>query len=179
MAHDYGDFASKPKNTDLEELSTLAKMAYEQKLAVEAAEEALAEAKRKLNDTIERAIPEIMAKCGMEEFKTEGGLKVKVKPIIRASIAKARRPLAHAWLRDNGYGGLIKSKITIGFGMGDEEKATALKEQLEANYGDVKADDTVHPATLKSWATERLEAGDTFPQDLFGVHKMDRAEVSV
>ena len=53
-------------------------------------------------------IPEALQAVGMKGWISSDGSSVVVEPFVSASITKARKDEALAWLDDNGHGDLIK-----------------------------------------------------------------------
>lgn len=162
------------------ELSQLQKLA-EQQAAAEAKvaqiEAQLNKAREELRDLSERQVPELMDQIGIEEFKTSSGLLIKVDETIRASIPKAKAPLAFAWLKEHGHASLIKRVIKVAFGKGEEELANDLHDKLAEHY-EVADDASVHPSTLAAFVREMLRDGEEVPLDLFGVHRQRTSQVS-
>lgn len=161
-------------------LAELSKLADEQAQAaarVADLEAQLEKARDEFRDISERRLPEKMDELGMEEFKTKTGLKIKVKEVIRASIPKPRQGEAFRWLRENGFGGLIKRAIAVKFGKGEDETAEKLAHDLAEKY-EVEDNASVHPSTLKAFVSEQLADGHEIPMDLFGVHRQRTAVIS-
>lgn len=171
---DFGAYADYTQAQDdgnaLAELSLLADRQAEAALRVAELEKQLEEARDRLRDISERQLPEKMDELGMEEFKTRTGLRIRIKEAIRTSIPKARQAEAFEWLRQNGYGGLIKRIVAVKFGKGEDEVAEKLARDL-ANGHEVDDTASVHPSTLRSFVTEQLTNGVDLPLDLFGVHR--------
>jgi len=94
---------------------------------------------------------------------------VQVAPVVYAHITEDKRQAAHAWLRQHGFGDLIKHQVTASFGAGEDDMAHAVKHHLEGLGVAVQDKESVHHSTLRAWARERLEAGDDIPEDLFGL----------
>lgn len=115
----------------------------------------------------EQTIPEHMDSLGMEEFTTTSGVKVKVKSFFGGNIKEENREAAFAWLRENNKGAIIKTAISMTFGMGEEEKAAEVQENLVESCIPFTAKESVHPATLISFVKESLEGGIPLP-DIFG-----------
>ena len=171
---DFGAYAEYAKAQDdtnaLAELSLLADRQAEAALRVAELERQLEEARDQLRDISERQLPEKMDELGMEEFKTRSGLRIRIKEAIRTSIPKTRQAEAFEWLRQNGYGGLIKRVVAVKFGKGEDEVAEKLARELAQGH-EVDDNASVHPSTLRSFVTEQLTSGVDIPLDLFGVHR--------
>lgn len=167
----YADYAqARDDGNALAELSLLADRQAEAALRVAELEKQLEEARDRLRDISERQLPEKMDELGMEEFKTRSGLKIKIKETIRGSIPKARQSEAYRWLRDNGFGGLIKREVKIPFGMGEDEKAQSLLSSLGEEY-DYDDKTSVHPSTLQAFLREQLSEGANIDLEMFGAYR--------
>ena len=77
---------------------------------------------------------------------------------------------AYKWLRDNGYGDLIKNEIAVPFGRGEDERANDLLKTLVNNGYEPNQKTVVHPQTLKAFVKEQLESGKELPLDLLGAY---------
>lgn len=175
---DYSEYVEQP--TSDHALSQLSQLADKQAAAdarVKQIEAQLEKAREEYRDISERKIPELMDELGMEEFKTKTGLKIKIKETIRASIPKAKQDAAFDWLRNHGYGGLVKRFVSVSFGKGEDEMAEEAFRELIQRYEGVDDKSSVHPSTLKAFINERLAEGDEIPMDLFGVHRQRSAVI--
>lgn len=167
-----------PANEGLAQLSQLATDLYLAEVrAAECAEVAKA-ANENVRRIAEGLIPELMAELGMEEFKTTSGISLSIKPSYRASILKARREEAYAWLDENGEGDMIKHSIVAGFARGQDESADELRERLEGEGFNVKDEEKIESSTLRAWVKRMLEEGKMIPMDLFGAAKVDIAKIT-
>ncbi len=167
--HDYSEY-EQPKSEDvLSQLSDLAEDMAKEEAVVKEYEAKIKIKQDRIRDISWNLIPELMKGIGIEKFTTSSGLDIAVTEDVKASIPATRRGEAFAWLRTNGYGGLIKRVIAMSFGRGEDEEAAKVLEVLKDL--DVAADDKedIHWQTLKGFVKEKLEDGDDFPMDLFGV----------
>lgn len=158
-------------------MQDLEKMAEEQvaaEIAVADAEQALAEAKRVLSDVQEHRLPGAMESLGLEEFKTQDGLKIKLDKKLRTSITAKNQAEAMAWLREHGHNALIKRQLTVL--AQDDEQGEELAELLR-QY-DVSDKATVPWQTMDKFVREMLEEGENIPQDVFGVYHQKKAKVT-
>lgn len=140
---------------------------------------ALEEKQGKADKIRRRTLPDLMAELGMEEFKLTTGEKVTIKEDIKCGLTEDNKPIGYAWLRDHDYGGIIKTKVSLDFGKGDEAQAKAAVEALQQAGFDPDCADSVHPATLKSFVKERLESGDDIPLATFGVYEFKEAKIAL
>ncbi len=149
--------------SDLKTLAQLAEKQAQAEAAVESAEAALKARKRELASLSETQIPELMDKLGLTEFKTTTGFKLVVDEKIRASITKKNKAAAFSWLRKNGHGKLIKTKVTL---LPSEKDLAALRKGLKKLDEDYSEDPSVHASTLSAFARTELEEGRELPESL-------------
>ena len=140
-------------------------------------EEELVRVKNDLRLVQEEELPSALAEHGLKSLQMEDGSVVNVDPFYSASIPKDRTVEALGWLRDNGFGDLVKNTVSASFGRGLDDKAQALLEDLERRGMDVSQKQWVEPMTLKAFAKEQIEKGSALPSDLFGVYVGQKARV--
>lgn len=176
--YDYGEVEELASPGDLKKLSELAKAMFDAEEAVRKADEKLKEEKAKLRGIAERDIPALMDQCGVSEFATTTGLKLKIKRLIRASISKANLLKAVAWLDKHGHGGLVKRNVSIDFTRQQEEEAKGLADELrEKGFENVATKHAVHAGTLSAWVKERRSNGEAVPEKLLGVSEHTVAKI--
>lgn len=170
----------------LARVADLVRLASDQAAALEQANANAALAKASLGRTLREDLPELMRELTLTELKLEDGTEVEVRDEVDCGITEASRQAAHAWLREHGFGGLIKAAITVYFGTNEEELMAETLEVVTAHLeGTDKVPEVieaVHPATLKAFIKERRAAaaeapGDVPPNDLFGVFPYSVAKV--
>jgi len=163
-----------------DKLVKLAELAAQQMVAeakVEDVEVELQKAKSALRDIAVKQIPELMDEVGIEEFTTTTGLHITVIEAIRASITKEKRAKAMEWLKEHGYGKLIKHNFTLAPQSPDQ--AEAMREKLDAFELEYKDSPTVHPSTLSAWVRGKLEDGEDIPLELLGVFRQRASKVDI
>lgn len=158
-----------------DKLAQITALALEQKrheATVARLEEALAVAKEDLNIIAEDKIPTLMDEVGMQEFVMSDGSKVKTTKKTRGSINEKRRPMAHAWLDDNGHGNLLTRQFIVDFDKDQEDQAAEFKAVLEESEDPLRyaQKNTIRWQTLDKFVTEQMSEGEDFPQELFGVY---------
>lgn len=179
MTNDYSKFIeSAPSSDGLAQLSELTTDLYLAEIAAAEAAEAAKEAQAKVRDIAEHRIPELMIQLGMSEFTTTNGIKLKINDVYRASIPKARRDEAHAWLDEHDEGGMIKNNVIVGFGRDQGEAAGSLLTDLTNQGFNVKNEEKVESSTLRAWVKRQLEAGADIPMDLFGAAQIKQAKIT-
>lgn len=151
---------------------------------MKAHEAAAKECKDKLFKLTSDLIPSRMDELGTPYIGLPDGRKVEVVDAVSARVPKAKKPEAYQWLRENNAGALIKNELTVTFGKGEDEQATALADELEGRDLPVSQDENVHWRTMESYVKERLEkekkkeVDGEIPHDLFGIFEYRKAEIS-
>ena len=160
---------SQVDNNDLRQVAALVRqqLTLEQRVEDLAAE--LKKAQLDLSHISAEALPALLAEHGLSELRMADGSKVTVSTVISASISKDRSHDAHGWLRDNGFGDLIKNTVAVTFGKGEDDKAQTLVRELDGNGFNVDQKEGVHPSTLKAFCKEQIEKGVEVPSELFGL----------
>lgn len=156
---------------DLNQLQEMAERQAQAQAEVARLEAELNRAKETLKDLAERQVPELMDQIGIEDFRTRTGLRIRIEESIRASIPKERTFEAFAWLQSNNSASLIKRKVAVEFGKGEDAAATELAAYLKKQGYAPENEAKVHPQTLGAWVREKLKAGVEIPLDLFGVFR--------
>lgn len=164
-------------STTLERLVAMAedmRSAAEDVAANKRALEAATERYKRL-ETVD--LPELMREIGVPALTLPDGTALQLADDFSCGITEEKAPAALAWLRENGFGALIKSVVSAEFGRGEEERAQQASKLLQDNGFDPAAKETVHPQTLKSFIREQMEAGKPPPFDLFSIHVMAKAKL--
>lgn len=165
--------------SDLARVSVLGEQLIAKQTELAEAEEKVKELKDIVTRIEREDLPALMAEVGLQEVRLMSGQLISIKEEVNASISAANRSAAHAWLLANGFGGIIKTGVTVIFGKGEHEDAEKIASELQNRYNDheVDLDESVHPSTLKAFVKERMKAGDSLPLDLFGVYVYSKAVV--
>jgi small-conductance mechanosensitive channel len=179
MEADFEDkLASSVEKLDQSDLATvagLAKAIRDQEEAIAALEADLKQAKKSLMKMTDEDLPTMLAEIGLSSMTLDDGSEVSVKQTYGASILVDNRPKAYQWLRDNGFGDIVKNTVSCSFGMGEDEKAEQFRSIAEERGYLAEQDTSVHSSTLRAWVKERVENGDDFPMELFGAYVGQRA----
>ena len=112
----------------------------------------------------------LFSEVGLSELKLSDGRKLKVSEYFRASILVENRELAYTWLRNNGFGDLVKNQISCSFGRNEDEKARGLIDTLNEKGYQSSQREWVEPSTLRAFIREQHEAGSQLPMDLLGAY---------
>lgn len=169
---DLEDIAMQLSSVDNNDLKQVAGLVRQQILLEQRVEDLTAELKRAQADLAQisgETLPAALAEHGLSELKMADGSKVTVATVISASISKERSDRAHQWLRDKGFGDLIKNTVAVNFGKGEDDKANDLIRELVTEGYVVDQKEAVHPSTLKAFCKEQIENGKDIPSELFGI----------
>ena len=169
LKHDSGDLKSLQEN-DLASLGSLIQKQLDLDTQIEELETTLTEVKRERDILSSETIPLKMQELGINETTMKDGSKVTVREGFHCRIPKEKVDEAHAYLRANDLGDIIKNTVATSFGTGEDNMAGDLAGYIQSTYGvtpDVK--ESVHPSTLKATLKKRHEEGLTDPDDLFGI----------
>ena len=159
--------------SDLQRAVQLAELLLKLRQNVERLETELEAAKKDMRRVEQEDLPDLMQELGLETFKLTTGELIEVKPEVDCGISEERRARAHAWLTENGFGGLIKTEVVAKFGREEREAAVACAQQIGGEMIE-----RVHPSTLKSFVKEQMAAGNPVPFDLFGVHPYNKVKIT-
>ena len=145
-------------------------------------EERLRKLKEQYRRLSEEDLPQKMAELGMQDLRLEDGSRITIDMFYATRINKNNRGAAHAWLRQQGHGDIIKNQVSVSFGKGEDETALETMTLLEKEglFPDQK--ESVHPSTLKGFVKERIESGDSAftpdTQKLFSVYQGKRTKIT-
>jgi hypothetical protein len=159
----------------LDRIKELATQAKTQEMAVTQLTNALAEAKRLLDKTLTRDLPELMDSAGIPSITVSHlgwTFTVSVKTFYSASIGakwdEERRKAAFKWLEDHGHGSLIKTEVAVQFPRDDRDMVTPFIGQLDDMGYTYMLKEGVHSGTLTAWLKEMASSGQIPPLDVIG-----------
>jgi hypothetical protein len=169
---DFDMSESASNETSMQRLVSMAKEAIDTEQLVEELEDNLSELKKRLNKTKTVDLPDLMAECGMSEFKTDTGFRITVDDFVSGSLPKdeMRRDEALKWLERNGASSLIKTELNLQFGKSEHNRALALVSDLADKGYKVQSKMGIHPQTLIAHIKERLKGGDEVPLETLGLY---------
>ena len=125
----------------------------------------------------ESVLPGLFTEVGLSELKLQDGRLVKVSNFYGASIKEENKEAAYKWLRDNGFGDLIKNQVSCSFGMDEDEKARGLINTLSEKGYQSSQREWVEPSTLRAFIREQTEAGNDIPLNLLGAYIVQRTTI--
>lgn len=176
LARDAGQ--TLPDDASLAQVSDLAQrqLALEDEIAD--LEARLSERRERLNRITFDELPAALAELGLRDIRLSNGARVEVQDFVQASIPERRREAAHAWLRDHGFGDLVKHELTVTFAKGEDAEAATAARVLEEHGWHPADRERVHPSTLKAFLREQIREGTEIPLDLFGAHAGQRTKIT-
>ena len=126
----------------------------------------------------EQTIPEAMQAAGISMLKLKDGSAVEVFPFYAAKIPASKQDEAFTWLRNNGYGDIIKNNVTLTFGKAEDNVAKSLFMDLRNKGHNVVQKEKVESMTLKAFVKEQVKNGQEIPMDLFGVYVANKTKLT-
>lgn len=127
----------------------------------------------RLKQLAEDHLPLLMTSVGLTELALVGGGKIKIKPDYYGSVAQTRMDQAFDWLTQRNMAGIVKTEFKIEASEISKEEIAKIEE--ETGFP-ITTKRTIHPATLKSFVKERMEANDPeFPKELFAASMVQKA----
>jgi hypothetical protein len=160
-------------------LQLLLKLANDQLVAerqVDTLKALLKDAEAELKEIQTYRIPEVMAEAGINSVDTPTHL-IRVTDELKVSISEKNKPHAHAWLRDNDHGDIIKNQVVIRIPAGRDEVADKVINYAAELSVDAERSESVHPGTLKAFCKEMQAQGEDLPEDLLGVFNFRKSKI--
>ena len=167
---------NKVSEGETSKLSSLIRQSIDLGKEVELAEKHLKDLQQRKRTVDEEDIPSLMDQLGVESLTVDGN-KVSIDKYVSARIPDDRREEAFSFIRSIGEGDIIKNEVVVGFGMGQDNIAGSVVDDLRNKGLDPAQTTPLHPMTLRTWAKTRIEKGDTIDFDLFGVYVGNRAKI--
>ena len=163
-------------DTSLKALADKCKLLEFAEQEVSELEDKLKDKKEAARKLLEEEIPQFLAEKGLASITLENGTEVKISEEVRPGIKVADRSYCYAWLRDNGYGDLIKNNVSVSFAMGEDAQAIKLKTAIEDLGMASNEKEDVHYQTMKAFVTEQHKKGVSLP-DEFGVYVANKTKL--
>jgi hypothetical protein len=124
-------------------------------------------------------MPELMKELELKNFELQDGTHISVDEDLKCNITEANRSAAHAWLRSNKHGGVIRTTVAVNYAAGETKLAIENSKAIAKITGrETAVVETVHAGTLKSLLKELRRKGKKIPADLFGLFPFSRAKVT-
>ena len=168
-----------PTNESLAQVSSLVARQVSLEDEIEELENLLKARRAELQRLSTDEVPAALSELGISDLKLVTGEKVEIVPFVQASIPVARREEAFVWLRDHGYGDIVKHEIKLLFGKADDDIARVATDLLRESGFSPEDKEFVHPQTLKAFVREQTEQGaEGFPLDLFGAYLGQKSKIT-
>jgi hypothetical protein len=168
LAADAAEQQQSQKKLSLAEVQLLCENLWFVEGQIASLESELSEVKSVFRDLAEKRIPEAFNDLGLKSLQLTDGTTINLQDMIAATINDENRAAAHNWLRENGYGDIIKNEIIVSFGKDEDKYADVIYDRLVHEGGlQPMRQEKVHPSTLKAFVKERLKSGEPFPADTF------------
>lgn len=166
------------EGVNLGEVGALARALTEAEDDIERIEAQLKVAKERERRLREEDLPAAMAELGLTKIKLETGETIETKLDVYCAITAAQKGVAFEWLDGHGFGGLIKSELSVDFGRDELGLAKEMAKTIAESYGkSASLSQAVAPQTLKAWLKEQLTAGADVPLSLFNARPVTVAKV--
>lgn len=165
-------------SANLNQVQQLCQMMMDAEAVVQATEDLLKANKERYRYLQEEAIPTAMQELGLSSVTLETGEKLTIKQDVYASISNEDKQEVYDWLKEHGFGGLIKTEVSVAFGRDDQEKAVEFYQKLSKDGLQPDLQQGVHASTMKAFLREQIAAGTAIPLDLFGARPVWQAKLS-
>ena len=136
----------------------------------------LKDLKAKKRTIDEEDIPSLMEELGVQSLTVDGN-KISVEKYVSARIPDDRKEDAFNFLRSIGEADIIKNDVVVTFGMGQDNMAGAILDDLRGQGLEPNQKTHIHPMTLRSWVKNRIESQQDIDYDTFGVYVGNRAVI--
>ncbi len=130
-----------------------------------------------IRELVETDIPLQLQQMGLKKATLEDGTEIKLSSMYFASVKEINKARAYKWLRDNDFGDLIKRKLSVDFGKGDDSVASTTKKTLEKLGLLVSDKEAVNPQTLNGFVREQIREGNNIPREILGVYQKNEAKI--
>ena len=170
------DAFNKVSEGETSKLSTLIRQSIDLDKQVKDAEQYLKDLQYKKRTVDEEDIPSLMEQLGVESLTVDGN-KVTIDKFVSARIPDDKKDEAYSFIRSIGEGDIIKNEVVVGFGMGQDNVAGAVVDDLR-NQGLTPSQKThIHPMTLRTWVKNRIDNSQEIDFDMFGIYVGNRAKI--
>ena len=182
-----------PSDGDLRQVAALIQQQFDAQLTVARLEAQLKDANETLRVIAEQDLPQAMLACGVNNFTTDSGLKVKIEDKFRcgqlddAPEKDDGRPLtdrlaALTWLEEHRHGDLAKRVVSVILGRASLDDAVRLIQLIRSSPGGnqlaIDHRRFVPWNTLSSFARKQVQEGYDPPMDLLGITRIQHAKVT-
>ena len=167
---------NKVSEGETSKLSTLIRQSIDLDNEVKDAEKHLKDLQQRKRTVDEEDIPSLMEQLGVESLTVDGN-KVSIDKFVSARIPDDKKEEAYSFIRSIGEGDIIKNEVVVQFGMGQDNVAGAVLDDLSKQGLNPAQKTHIHPMTLRTWVKNRIENGKEVCHDTFGVYVGNRAKI--
>ena len=167
---------NKVSEGETSKLSTLIRQSIDLDQQVKDAEQHLKDLQYRKRTVDEEDIPSLMEELGVQSLTVDGN-KVSIDKFVSARIPEERKEEAFNFIRSLGEGDIIKNEVVVSFGMGQDNVAGAVLDDLSKQGLNPAQKTHIHPMTLRTWCKNRIEANQEIDFDVFGLYVGNRAKI--
>jgi hypothetical protein len=113
----------------------------------------------------------------VQPMGNQRGFFAELTTVYSAKIPDDKRQEAFEWFEQNDHGDLVKSVITINFGMQEHDERLRVMKILSDNGIEYYTNESVHHMTLKAFVKTQIQIGHIIPMDLLGVYIFDEVKI--
>ena len=122
----------------------------------------------------EHSIPTMMETLGMKDFTLANGRKLTIKDFY---AGRPLSPEAFNWLKENGYGDMVKAKVIIPYDFTDDDELTEITGPLEEADITYETKTEIHHMTFGAFLREQASKELTLPSELFDVYHGQKTHI--
>ena len=147
--------------------------------AVDSAGEKLKAANKVLTKIEQFEIPSLMEELKFAELTLTDGRKIKIEEGISASISKANKAEAAAWLMDHDLSEILSYDLNVSFSTDKRSEFLKLQEELQGREMYPSSVFNMNTGKVKSALKTMMGEGQEVPEKLFGIFKWKKAKVKL
>jgi hypothetical protein len=145
-------------------------------------ENRIKEVSRKITDVERHELIDMFDNAGISGIDVDAdgnhpAFRAERSTVYGAKIPDERRLEALQWFEQTGHGDLVKSVITIQFGMQEHEERLRVMKILSNNGVEYYTNESVHHMTLKAFIKGELQKSHVIPMDLLGAYVFDEVKI--
>lgn len=141
-------------------------------------EEQLKQKQEQLRKQSQEIVPSMMAELEINNFELADGYRISIQDKVQAKIPEKFFGEVVEWLRANEFDGILKSKVVVDFGKGEDLLMQEICEQLYLLGVIPQIKQDIHHMTLKAFVREQIEAGSDIPLEKFGAYVIKESVIT-
>ena len=123
-------------------------------------------------------IPDLMAELKLKTCKLADGSEISVGNKYFASMKADKRIECINWLRNNGFGDIVKNEITVRFGRNEDDKAQRYIDLAKGQKYEPEQKVSVHASTLRLTLEDYHSRGGKIPPELFNTFEKNQTKIT-